>query len=368
MGRRGRARDSDVVAREEETPLVPLIVVRVRVPTLDVDELARRYCRYFRGDVVFVPTEGLQPPGRRVRFVFSLADERDVITGHGVVLRMRRDTGDPARPPGMDVRYELLDEASRRLVDRMLALRAAARVPPPTPEPPPYVSLGVEARAARGVGRRMVVALAGCALVFAVALTLPRRAPSRPSPSPPLSSSSSSPSRPSPSRPSPSSTLPSPSSSPRGWGPPVATPLLPAAAVRPHPARLVVASTPRGALVRVDGVARGRTPLTVHVAAGAHALTLSHPRYATERLTARAPAALDVTLTRPFATLHVSARAGALVTVDGDAAGRAPLDVVTTAYERHRVDVALGRGAATRHIYLEPPGAALVFGERRVSR
>ena len=123
------------IERQEETPIFPLIITRVVATTSDVDEFVARYFRNFTDDIVFVPTEGIQPPGRRVRFVFALADGRDLVTGEGVVLRMRRDSGDLARPAGMDLRYQVLDEDSQRMIDRLLSRRRA-----PSP-PPPYVSM-----------------------------------------------------------------------------------------------------------------------------------------------------------------------------------------------------------------------------------
>ncbi|MDB4970371.1 MAG: Heat shock protein Hsp70 family protein [Myxococcales bacterium] len=122
--------------RQEETPIFPLIITRVTATTSDVEEFVARYFRNFTADIVFVPTEAIQPPGRRVRFVFALADGRDLVTGEGVVLRMRRDSGDAARPAGMDLRYQVLDEGSQRVVDRLLERGSS----PPAP-PPPYVSM-----------------------------------------------------------------------------------------------------------------------------------------------------------------------------------------------------------------------------------
>jgi PEGA domain-containing protein len=129
--------------REEETPTIPLIVTRIVAATTSLDEFVAQYCRYFGVDVLFLPTEGVQPPGRRVRFVFALASDEEVITGEGIVLRMRRDTGDPARPPGMELRYEVLDEASQRVVNRMVEQRTSSTVLR-RPDPPPYVSIRLD--------------------------------------------------------------------------------------------------------------------------------------------------------------------------------------------------------------------------------
>jgi PEGA domain-containing protein len=123
--------------RDDETPTMPMIVVRVVSEASTVDAFVARFARYFRGDdIVFVPTEGIQPPGRRVRFVFALAGGEDLVVGDGVVLRMRRDSGDLRRPPGMELRYQILDDASQEIVERLFAARQST--------PPPYVSMRID--------------------------------------------------------------------------------------------------------------------------------------------------------------------------------------------------------------------------------
>ena len=129
--------------REDDTPHVPLIVIRVQTSSPTEDEFVVHHCRYFGVDVVFLPTEGVQPPGRRVRFAFVLGDGKEVVSGEGVVLRMRRDSNSPQRPPGMELRYQCLDEPSQRVVDRMLLLRTQGVVLRKA-DPPPYVSMWLE--------------------------------------------------------------------------------------------------------------------------------------------------------------------------------------------------------------------------------
>jgi hypothetical protein len=129
--------------RQENTPLVPLIVIRVEAPTASIDEFVAQYCRYFGSEIMFLPTEGFQPTGRRVRFAFALSDGREIVWGEGVVMRMRRDSGNPSRPPGMELRYFVLDEPSQAIVDRMLQLRVSG-AQMGKPEPPPYVSMWLE--------------------------------------------------------------------------------------------------------------------------------------------------------------------------------------------------------------------------------
>ena len=184
---------------------MPLIVVRVTAEAATVEEFIARFARYFRdGDVVFVPTEGVQPSGRRVMFVFALKGGEEMLHGQGVVMRMRRDSGDPRRPPGMELRYEISDDASAAMVERLLAARAT---------PPPYVSMRID-----GVADSQE-------LTLPIERYVPPPLPPPPLPSSPLSSSSSSsspsslssppPLLPSPPRlPSPGSSRPAPSRAP----------------------------------------------------------------------------------------------------------------------------------------------------------
>lgn len=135
--------------RQEETPRVPLIVIRVQAATPSLDQFVIQHCRHFGVDVLFLPTRALQPPGSRVRFVFALDDGEEVVTGEGVVLRTRRDSGDGQRPAGMELRYHVLDEGSQRVVDRMIALRASSRTVGVAPEPPPYASMSLTSEGER---------------------------------------------------------------------------------------------------------------------------------------------------------------------------------------------------------------------------
>src|SRR5258708_12906339 len=90
---------------QEDTPIIPLIVMRIEAPTRDLDEFIGHYCRYFAQDVMFLPTEGFQPPGRRVRFTFALADGREAVWGAAIVLRMPPHSRDPHPPPRLQLPY-----------------------------------------------------------------------------------------------------------------------------------------------------------------------------------------------------------------------------------------------------------------------
>src|SRR6266568_9082578 len=99
----------------------PLIVLRVVIRSPDVDTFIAKYSRFLKDDRIFIFTKASQPPGTRVRFTLELAEGPPLIHGEGTVTRIRADQGDPSKPPGMELRFQALDSASRDMVARMMA-------------------------------------------------------------------------------------------------------------------------------------------------------------------------------------------------------------------------------------------------------
>jgi Tfp pilus assembly protein PilZ len=112
----------------------PVIVLRVVIRSPDVETFVAKYSRFVKDDRIFIFTKSSQPVGTRVRFTLQLADAGTaLLVGQGVVTRVRQETGDPGRPPGMEVKFAPLGEESARMVARMLAHRAEeleAALPP----------------------------------------------------------------------------------------------------------------------------------------------------------------------------------------------------------------------------------------------
>jgi hypothetical protein len=138
---------------------------------------------------------------------------------------------------------------------------------------------------------------------------------------------------------------------------PAPAPASPAARVSDVRGRIVVRSTPPGAIVRVDGRLHGETPITVRdLALGAHTLQVARPGFV--------PRTDRVTLTRaaPSQTLAVQLEAGvdganpsaskgsvfvdsrprgARVTIDGRPAGVTPVQIPEVAPGKHSVSIEL---------------------------
>lgn len=121
--------------------------------------------------------------------------------------------------------------------------------------------------------------------------------------------------------------------------------------------RLLVRSTPAGAIVRIDGRSRGRTPLTVRdLPLGPHTVIVSRPGYEPERRTLdlsrdQAARSLEVSLReagpvrQPEPTvftgsMRVESRpSGARVVVDGKEEGRTPVTLSTVRAGSHVVRI-----------------------------
>src|SRR5436309_11477017 len=103
--------------------LQPVIVLRVVIRSPDLDTFVAKYSRFIKDDRIFIFTKSSQPAGTRVRFTLELADAQLLMTGEGTVTRTRADVGDSGKPPGMELKFQPLDETSRALVDELLNAR-----------------------------------------------------------------------------------------------------------------------------------------------------------------------------------------------------------------------------------------------------
>ncbi|MGZ3429585.1 MAG: hypothetical protein ACXVCV_23200, partial [Polyangia bacterium] len=121
----------------DDPALQPLIVLRVVIRSPDLPTFVSKYSRFIKDDRIFIFTKSSQPPGTRVRFALELSDGQPLINGEGTVTRIRPDSGDITKPPGMELKFVPTDEPSRQLVERMLRARegtgqfTAVQTPPP---------------------------------------------------------------------------------------------------------------------------------------------------------------------------------------------------------------------------------------------
>jgi hypothetical protein len=132
----------------------PVVALRVTVRVPDLDAFITRYSRHIVGDRIFIFSKAQQPVGTQLRFHLQLPDGEPLLSGRGTVMRVQPEGGDARHPPGMELKFEPLDERSRTLVEFMVATRQGATqavaaeappivravVPPPIPVPPPSVA------------------------------------------------------------------------------------------------------------------------------------------------------------------------------------------------------------------------------------
>src|SRR5262245_51675071 len=119
------------------------LLLRVVIRAPDRATFVAKYSRFVKDDRIFIFTKSAQEPGTQVRFTLELADSTVLLSGEGTVTRTRPDVGDPGKPPGMELRFTPLDDASALLHNELLMARAEAGLGapespgPPHPPPPP---------------------------------------------------------------------------------------------------------------------------------------------------------------------------------------------------------------------------------------
>ncbi|MFL5262836.1 MAG: TIGR02266 family protein [Anaeromyxobacteraceae bacterium] len=127
------------------------IGLRVRLAYVTVDEFVERFAVNVSRGGFFVRTRDPRAAGTLVKFTLLLAGGEPAVRGTGVVKWVSEPSAEGRAAPGMGIAFTSLDDASRVLVDRMVALRerqAAAppvvverplATPPPTRAPTPTI-------------------------------------------------------------------------------------------------------------------------------------------------------------------------------------------------------------------------------------
>jgi hypothetical protein len=127
------------------------------------------------------------------------------------------------------------------------------------------------------------------------------------------------------------------------------------------PCKLVVASTPAGSIIAVDGKNVGPSPLTIATTCEQHKVDIAHARYqGTSKvvtLTEDKPGNLDVTLQRPTHIVTVTSNpAGATIYIDGRSAGTTPTKLSVLGFVTVKLELKkTGYQSATTKLYSRYP-------------
>ncbi len=92
----------------------------VKLQHASVERFAEEYATNLSPGGMFIRSKAPQPVGSLVKFEVQIAGGIRVMKGMATV-RWIRQAGDPEGAPGMGVQFDKLDDATRALVDRMLA-------------------------------------------------------------------------------------------------------------------------------------------------------------------------------------------------------------------------------------------------------
>ncbi|MFY3746605.1 TIGR02266 family protein [Anaeromyxobacter sp. Red801] len=188
--------------QERRDPRVP-VLLRIRLAYGSVDEFVDRFALNVSRGGLFVRTLEPQPPGTPLRLDVVLESGDQVIHGSGVVRWSTPPSapGEPARVPGMGIKFVDLSPESRALVDRLVAGRgaeaqsdepprpAAPPARPPAAAPPPGRPPGVPAPATRAAapapGRPPGAAAPAPRPAAPAVPSAPAASPARPTPATP---------------------------------------------------------------------------------------------------------------------------------------------------------------------------------------
>ena len=154
-------------------------------------------------------------------------------------------------------------------------------------------------------------------------------------------------------------------------------PMQPAAATQPQPGRLTIETRPGNLEVTIDGDKRGKTPVTVSLAPGAHTVTIHggvDDRVVPLTLAAGAEVTqyFEMKTPEPGATLGrvsiVTDPPGARVSVDGKPQGNSPITVEELTAASHKITATNEAGSVERLVSVPAGGtASVMFSLPRVS-
>jgi len=154
-------------------------------------------------------------------------------------------------------------------------------------------------------------------------------------------------------------------------------PMQPSAASQPQPGRLTIETRPGNLEVTIDGDNRGKTPVTISLAPGAHTVTIHgsvDDRVVPLTLAAGAEVTqyFEMKTAEPTATLGrisiVTDPPGARVSVDGKLHGNSPITVEDLTASGHKITATNEAGTVERLVAVPAGGtASVMFSLPRVS-
>jgi hypothetical protein len=93
--------------------------IRIVSQCASAEEFLAVFHPYLERDALFIATGSPEEPGAELRFVMTLASGEPMMTGGAVVLESHRDRSNFYGLRGMKVRFDELDEGSRRTLQRL---------------------------------------------------------------------------------------------------------------------------------------------------------------------------------------------------------------------------------------------------------
>jgi len=108
-------------------PRAKVLTMTVRYKSATVDEFIEHHSHDVSRGGIYIKTPSPFLPGTLLKFEIRIADDRPMLQGVGRVVWKREPAGaGPDKPAGMGVKFIKVDEASRHLIDRLVATKGSA--------------------------------------------------------------------------------------------------------------------------------------------------------------------------------------------------------------------------------------------------
>jgi molecular chaperone DnaK len=131
--------------------------LRLKLRYTDVESFIDKFSANVSKGGIFIASKTPKPVGSLLRFEFQLADGSPVVRGEGKIVWVKEfDPAQPNKPHGMGVKFTKLDNQSKSILDRMLALKGQARGETSGSGPLPVEGSGMVAMPAQGSGPQIV--------------------------------------------------------------------------------------------------------------------------------------------------------------------------------------------------------------------
>lgn len=123
LRKRGRILPASMNQHNRKDPRAKVLSMTVRYRSATLNEFIEHHSYDVSRGGVFITTPSPFPPGTLLKFEVKIADDQRVMQGVGRVVWKRDVSNGKTEPAGMGIKFIKLDDASRAVIERLVASR-----------------------------------------------------------------------------------------------------------------------------------------------------------------------------------------------------------------------------------------------------